>query len=363
MADDEDKESKTEDPTEKKMRDAIEKGNVPVSREVAIFASSLAFYLYLVFFVPDGVAQVGETLRDLFEQPDQWRFNNASDIVSLFVHLGWSSAGLLIPVMALFIFAGLVSAFAQNMPQFVLERIRPQANRISLVKGWNRLFSAQGLVEFGKSLFKIIIVSIIMVVVMRDDYFAILDAMFSEPETVFTRIDGLMQRAMLVILAATAVLAAVDLFWTRHHWYSELRMTKQEIKDEYKQSQGDPIVKSRQRSIARDRARKRMINNVPRATLVITNPTHYAVALRYVREENEAPVVVAKGQDLIALKIREIAGQNDIPIFEDPPLARSMFAQVSVDSVIPSVFYKAVAELVHRVYVKQAQKQRVPGRR
>ena len=114
---------------------------------------------------------------------------------------------------------------------------------------------------------------------------------------------------------------------------------------------GRPDRQSRQRSIARDRARRRMIAKaVPRATLVIANPTHFAVALRYVREENDAPVVVAKGQDLIALKIREIAEENGIPVFEDPPLARSMFAQVSVDSVIPSVFYKAVAELIHRVY-------------
>src|SRR5690606_29832994 len=170
------------------------------------------------------------------------------------------------------------------------------------------------------------------------------------------------RKMLVVILIATALLAAVDVAWSRHHWFTQLKMTKQEVKDEYKQSQGDPIIKSRQRSIARDRARRRMINNVPRATLVITNPTHYAVALRYVREESDAPVVIAKGQDLIALKIREIARENDIPIFEDPPLARSMFAQVSVDSVIPSVFYKAVAELVHRVYVKQAQK-RVPGTR
>ncbi len=136
-------------------------------------------------------------------------------------------------------------------------------------------------------------------------------------------------------------------------------MTKQEVKDEYKQAQGDPIVKSRQRSIARDRARRRMMKAVPRATLVIANPTHFAVALRYVREENDAPVVVAKGQDLIALKIREIAEENGIPVFEDPPLARSMFAQVSVDSVIPSVFYKAVAELIHRVYATPANRKRV----
>jgi flagellar biosynthesis protein FlhB len=159
-------------------------------------------------------------------------------------------------------------------------------------------------------------------------------------------------------MLSAGLLAVVDVFWTRHHWYSQLRMTKQEIKDEYKQSQGDPIVKQRQRAVARDRARRRMINNIPRATLVIANPTHYAVALRYVREENDAPVVVAKGQDLIALRIREIAEENNIPVFEDPPLARSMFAQVSVDSVIPPVFYKAVAELVHRVYASRSPRKR-----
>jgi flagellar biosynthetic protein FlhB len=122
---------------------------------------------------------------------------------------------------------------------------------------------------------------------------------------------------------------------------------------------GDPIVKQRQRSFARDLARKRMMAAVPRATLVIANPTHFAVALRYVRDEDAAPVVIAKGQDLIALKIREIAEQNNIPVFEDPPLARSMFAQVSIDSVIPSVFYKAVAELLQKIYASKNTKRRV----
>jgi flagellar biosynthetic protein FlhB len=167
-----------------------------------------------------------------------------------------------------------------------------------------------------------------------------------------------MKKITVVILFATGLLAIVDFFWTRHHWYTSMRMTKQEVKDEFKQSQGDPIVKARIRSIGRDRARRRMMSNVPRATLVITNPTHYAVALRYAQGENEAPMVVAKGQDLVALKIREVAEQHNIPIFEDPPLARSMFAQVSIDGVIPPPFYKAVAELIHRVYALRAKRGR-----
>jgi flagellar biosynthetic protein FlhB len=130
-------------------------------------------------------------------------------------------------------------------------------------------------------------------------------------------------------------------------------MTRQEVKDELKQSDGDPIIKSRMRSLARDRARRRMMAAVPRATLVIANPTHYSIALKYVREEDNAPIVLAKGVDLVALKIREVAEANGIPVFEDVTLARSMYKQVSVDSVIPPQFYQAVAELVRVVYAKK----------
>ncbi|MFB9950145.1 flagellar biosynthesis protein FlhB [Rhizobium puerariae] len=355
---DEDKDSKTENPTAKRMTEAAEKGNVPFSREVPLFASMLAFYVFLVFFLPSGAARIGETLKDLFEQPDQWRLENTPDVVSLGVHLGWAIAGFLVPAMLLFIVFGLGSSFAQNIPSMVLERVRPQISRVSPAKGFSRIYSVPGLVEFGKSLFKILIVSLVMYFVLRGEFFASLDAMFSDPQVILVKLNAIAKKMVIVVVISAGLLAVIDVLWTRYHWYQELKMTKQEVKDEYKQAQGDPIVKSRQKSVARDRARRRMINNVPRATLVIANPTHYAVALRYVREENDAPVVVAKGQDLIALKIREIAEANDIPVFEDPPLARSMFAQVSVDSVIPPAFYKAVAELVHRVYASRSLKKR-----
>lgn len=356
---DEDKDSKTEAPTEKKISDAREKGNLPSSREVSVFASALAFYIYLVFFLPGGLGRLSETLKDLFEHPEQWTLNSSRDLVSIFTHLGKEAALFLLPVGVMFVLFSIVASTAQNLPSFVAERIRPQISRLSPLSGLKRIYGVPGMVEFAKSMFKILAVSIIMYFVLRNDYFRALDAMFSEPETIFARLASVIAKAMIVILFATGALAVVDIFWTRYRWFNDLRMSKQEIKDEMKQAQGDPIVKARQRSVARDRARRRMMDAVPRATLVITNPTHYAVALRYVQEENDAPVVVAKGQDLIALRIREIAKENDIPIFEDPPLARSMFAQVSVDSVIPSVFYKAVAELIHRVYAASPQNKRV----
>jgi flagellar biosynthesis protein FlhB len=359
MAEDDDKDSKTEDPTEKKLRDALEKGNVPTSREVPLFATALGFYIYAVFFLPDAIARLGQSLKDIFERPDQWYLGTAVDVVSLFTHLAWEIGAFVAPMMIMVIAFGVTANVAQNMPYFVLDRITPQLNRISIFAGWKRIFSAQGMVEFAKSIFKIVVLSVIMVFALRNDYFAVIDTMFSDPQVIFVKFAEILNKMMIIVVLATGALSAIDVFWTRYHWYEQLRMTKQEVKEEYRQAQGDPIVKARQRSIARDRARKRMIASVPRATLVITNPTHYAVALRYVREENEAPMVVAKGQDLVALKIREMAREHDIPIFEDPPLARSMFAQVSVDSVIPSIFYKAVAELVHRVYASKAPKRRI----
>lgn len=355
---DEDKDSKTEDPTAKKLTEAAEKGNIPVSRELPLFSTILALYVFLVFFMPSGAAKLAGTLKDLFGRPDQWRLENATDLISLGTHLAWSASAFLVPPLLLFITFSLGASFAQNMPSMVLERIRPQISRLSPMKGFKRIYSLPGFVEFGKSLFKILVVAVILVFTLRGDFFAALDAMFSDPQVIFVKIDAIVRKMTVVLLLCVGVLAVVDLLWTRHHWYEQLKMTKQEVKDEYKQAQGDPIVKARQRSVARDRARRRMIDNVPRATLVIANPTHYAVALRYVREENDAPIIVAKGQDLIALRIREVAEKNGIPVFEDPPLARSMFAQVSVDNVIPPAFYKAVAELVHRVYASRSVKKR-----
>ncbi|WP_077962373.1 flagellar biosynthesis protein FlhB [Ensifer adhaerens] len=356
MSDDQDKDSKTEAPSEKKISDAAEKGNVPFSREATMFASTLAIYIFFVFFLTDGVATLTEALKDIFEQPEAWRLENATDVVALITHLVWKSTALVVPVFVLLIVFGVGASIFQNLPRPVLDRIAPKLNRVSPMAGLKRIFGIQGLVEFGKSLFKIIIVSVVVVLVLWNDYFATLDLMFSDPVTMFATMASDLNEIMIVILLATAVLAIGDLFWSRHHWYTELMMTKQEVKEEMKQAQGDPIVKSRLRSMQRDRARKRMISSVPRATLVIANPTHYAVALRYVREESDAPIVVAMGQDLVALKIREIAEKNGVPVFEDPPLARSMFAQVSVDSVIPPVFYKAVAELIHRVHASQPKR-------
>ena len=358
MAESVDKESKTEEPTEKKIRDTVEKGQLPHSREAAIFTSFVAILVFTVFFAGNSVIELGSFLSTFLEKPEAWPMNTSQDIIQLcqivFMEIGKAIAALLI----LLVVAGVGASAFQNLPQFVGERIQPQASRISLSKGWKRLFGVQGLVEFLKSLGKLGFACAVLVFTLSDSLRQLLSGMITQTTAFVAVIRGMAIDILLSVVFVMALIAGIDLVWSRFHWRQDLRMTRQEVKDELKQSEGDPIVKSRLRSLARDRARRRMMSAVPKATLVIANPTHYSIALRYVRDEDSAPVVLAKGQDLVALRIREIADANGIPVFEDVALARSMYKQVSVDSVIPSQFYQAVAELVRIVYAGKQRKER-----
>lgn len=356
MADGEDKDSKTEEPTEKKIRDTMEKGKLPASKEVAIFTSFLAILVYTVFFASNSVAELGVFLSNFLEKPEAWPLGTERDVVELYQAVAVEVGRAIASLFLMLVVAGVGASLVQNVPQFIGERVRPQASRISLTQGWKRMFGVQGFVEFLKSLGKLGFAIIVLIFVLSDDLRVLLTGMITNPVAYGSVIRNIAVDILVAIVFVMGAISVADFVWSRFHWFQEQRMTKQEVKDELKQSEGDPIVKSRLRSIARDRARQRMMTAVPKATLVIANPTHFAIALRYVRDENAAPVVLAKGQDLVALKIREIAEQNGIPVFEDVALARSMYKQVSVDSVIPPQFYQAVAELVRIVYGNRAQR-------
>ncbi|TIO78475.1 MAG: flagellar biosynthesis protein FlhB [Mesorhizobium sp.] len=360
MAEAVDKDSKTEEATEKKIRDTIEQGKLPHSRETAIFASFLAILVFAVFYAKDAVVDLGMFLSTFLEKPEAWPMDTETDVITLYEQVLIEIGRAVVSLLVLLVVAGIGASVFQNMPQLVGERIRPQLSRISIAKGWSRLFGAQGFVEFGKSLAKLAFAIAVLSFTLSEDHRRLLAGMITNPVSFGMVIRGIFVDILVSIVFVMGLIAVADIVWSRFHWRRDLRMTKQEVKDELKQSEGDPIVKSRLRSLARDRARQRMMTAVPRATLVIANPTHYSIALKYVREEDSAPVVLAKGQDLVALKIREIAREHNIPIFEDVALARSMYKQVSVDSVIPSQFYQAVAELVRIVYSKKAMR-RVPS--
>jgi flagellar biosynthesis protein FlhB len=350
MSESADKDSKTEEATEKKIRDTIDKGKTPSSKETTILASFVAILVFAVFFAGESINELGVFLSMFLEKPEAWPLDTERDVIELYSGVIMQIAKMLGAMMVLLVVAGIGSSVLQNMPQFVGERIRPQASRISLGAGWKRLFGVQGFVEFLKSLGKLGFVILVLVFTLGESHRQLLAGMMTPPAAFGLVIRDIAIDILVSIVFVMGVIAAFDFVWSRFHWRQELRMTRQEVKDEMKQSEGDPIVKGRLRSLARDRARRRMMTAVPRATLIIANPTHFSIALRYVREENSAPVVLAKGQDLVALKIREIAAAHNIPVFEDVALARSMYKQVSVDSVIPAQFYQAVAELVRIVY-------------
>ena len=222
------------------------------------------------------------------------------------------------------------------------------------MEGWGRIFGSRGLVEFAKAFFKFGAIALVCLMIINGDRTRILDAVLLDPLALPGLVLSLAMRLISAVCVAIVLLVVGDLIWTRFRWRADLRMTRQEVKDEMKQSEGDPLVKSRLRSLARDRARRRMIATVPKATVVIANPTHYAVALKYERSKGGAPRVVAKGVDLVALRIREVASAHGVPVVEDRPLARALFDAVEVDQWIPPEFYRAVAKILHVLYARPA---------
>lgn len=354
MAEDRDTDSKTEEATEKKIHDAVERGDVPISREVPILASLTAILIALVFIVPPRTeAFVGALMRFL-DDAGGWRLERSNDVLALAGIVGLAAVEFIIPVVAVLMIAGLVASAAQNPPRFVLDRIIPDLSRISPRSGFMRIFGLRGWTEFFKSLLKVLAVGVLVTLILSGQRLLLETSMFDDVADLPQRALKLCLDVVGAVLVATLVVASADLAWARIHWRRDQRMSRHELKEELRQTEGDRMMKARLRSLRLDRSRKRMLAAVPRATMVVANPTHYAVAMRYVRAEGGAPIVLAKGVDLIALKIREIAELHGVPIVEDRPLARALYAAVSVDAAIPPEFYRAVAEIVHLIHEKRS---------
>jgi flagellar biosynthesis protein FlhB len=339
MSEKPDKESKTEPATEKKIRDSVEKGQLPFAKEVPVLGSFFGIIIFAIFFAQSSAFELGRFLAMFLERPDEWSLANANDAVLLYRQVFIEIGKVLGTLMALMVGIGVAASVLQNVPRMVLDRVQPKLSRVSPKEGWSRLFGGKGLAEFVKSIGKLVVAAIILALAMREAQTQLLAGMITQPEAFMLVIREIAIQIILAITVMMIVVAAIDLMWSRYHWHQDLRMTRQEVKDEIKQTDGDPIVKARLRSLQRDRAR-----------------------LRYVREENAAPIVVAKGQDLLALRIREIAEANGIPVFEEVALARSMYGQVSVDSMIPPQFYQAVAELVRVIYQNKGKQPEGPAR-
>ena len=345
MAGDEpDQSEKTEDPSEKKLREAREKGNVVKSQEVNSWFMLTAATLVVLMFSNNMAGQLSTSLQSFLFNAHDISVTGQGGVVIMKSVL-WAIVGALFLPFLVFVIAALAGNLVQHGFLMQTETIQPKLSKISVLQGVQRLFSMTSLVNFAKSLAKLLIVTVLILVIMwpsRDS----LDVMVSlELGALLPHVQVLSLKILGAVVALYSVVAVLDYSYQRQQWWNKLKMTAQEVKDEYKQQEGDPMVKAKIRQIRMERGRKRMMAAVPEASVVITNPTHYAVALKY-EKGMQAPVCMAKGVDALALKIREIASEHDIPLFENPPLARALHAGVEVDDEIPPEHYKAVAEVI-----------------
>ncbi|MFM9940463.1 MAG: flagellar biosynthesis protein FlhB [Hyphomicrobiaceae bacterium] len=353
MAEEADREGKTEEASQRRIDDALAKGNVPFSRE----ASSAAALVVLGLILPLAAATVARDMVPglvlVLDRLWDLRLQNSQDVLTLFWALGLLIGASLWPAILAVAVISLLASGLQNTPRFVGKRIKPEYARISPSKGFARIFGAAGFVEFLKSLAKILAISIALYLVLTVTVRRMSSPTMLRPDDLVQVVIDESKRLFLAVGLLVTVLAIADLIWSRLKWRKDLRMSLQEIKDESKDAEGSPLVRARRWSIARNRARKRMLAAIPRATLVVANPTHYAIALRYVQGETAAPLVIAKGIDHIAIRIRALAEQNNIPVVEDKALARSLYAAVAADRPIPPEFYRSVAEIILHLMAKK----------
>jgi flagellar biosynthetic protein FlhB len=348
MAEQSEENEKSEDPTQKRLEDALERGDVAKSQEVSTWFVLAGGTLALMTFAGSMGSSLKATFAGLLSNAHRIPADGAG-LVRLSGRLGAEViAAIAIPILlvALFAVAGNV---IQHRLVWSAESLKPKLSKISPGAGLKRLFSKVALVNFAKGIAKIALLGTVMTMLLwperdRLDTLVTLDVAAILP---FTSVFALKMLGFVVVIMA--FIAAADFFFQYQQWYEKQKMSLREIKEEFKQSEGDPMVKARIRRIREQRARKRMMAAVPEASVVITNPTHYAVALRYEQGEQAAPVVVAKGVDHLAATIRKAATEHGVPIMENPPLARALHAIGEVGRPIPIEHYQAVAQVIATV--------------
>lgn len=349
MSDEEDDSSKTEDPTPKKLEEARKKGQVAISREVNNWVMLFAGTLVVLAMGPGMMEEMLRIMRTYIE--------SASDLPPVpggmqFVVVEALRETLKIIAMPLLflVVAAFIGPFVQVGPLFAGEIIKMDISKISPAKGMARLFSMKSISEFVKGILKLTIVSAVGFIILKP-FFGSIEHMVGLPiPAALSEMWTLILRMMIGILVVLFIIATLDLLYQKWEHNKKMRMTKQELKDEYRQSEGDPMVKAKLRQLRQQKAQARMMQAVPMADVIITNPTHYSVALKYDPDKNEAPIVVAKGVNEVAMRIRELARENNIIILPNPPLARVLFDTVEVDDAVPAEHYKAVAEIISYVF-------------
>jgi flagellar biosynthetic protein FlhB len=344
MAEPGDDSEKTEEPSQKRLEEALKRGDVVKSQEVNTWFVMAGATLVLMAFSAGMSRDLTATMRGLIA--NSWQISvDGPALPGLFKKIGLEIvAAVAIPFLVLML-AALGGNLVQHKLVWSFDGLMPKLSKLSPLAGLQRQFSKQAIANFGKGLVKIVIVGAVLASLMWPERQHMEALVHSDPATLLPYVFSITLKLMGTVVAMLAVIAAADYLFQYRQWYEKQKMSLRELKEEFKQSEGDPTIKGKLKQMRQARMRKRMMAAVPKASVIITNPTHFAVALQYERGM-AAPICVAKGVDALALKIREIATEHRIPIVENPPLARALHATVQIDQVIPAEHYKAVAEVI-----------------
>lgn len=351
---------KTEEPTAKKKQDTRKEGKVPKSKELSSGVELIALFLILKFWV----GHMGENFMKLFSEiyekipayTTYWNGHIVREDYKVLINNVYVK--LLVQLLPFFV-VGIVIAVGVNMLQFKFQistkPLKPKFSKLNPISGMKRLFSKDKIVELIKSIAKIVLIMFIVYSTVKDDWVYLVKFYGMPLNQAIEAIGNIVINMGLKISLVFMIVAFVDLIYQRRKFNNDIKMTKQEVKDEYKNAEGDPQIKGKIRAKMREASQRRMMQDVPKADVVITNPTHYAVAIRYDAATGTAPVVLAKGADYVAQKIKEIARESKVEIVENKPLARMLYANVDIGQEVPPELYQAVAEVLAMVYKMQGK--------
>ncbi len=342
-------EEKTEKATSKKRQDARKEGNVLQSKEIGIAASVLGIFAFVRIMAEFMMKHILGFFQNSFELVGTYEVNTET-VIPLFIDVVTVLVCVVGPIMAVAVVLGVIPTIAQTKGLFTMKAVRPKFSNLNPLSGIKKLFSMQAVVGILKGLIEVTVIGVMVYTEIKDRL----------PQILAMTKAGIMQGiaytglaiydVVMIICVLLVFVAAGDYLFQWWSYEKKLRMSKQEVKEEYKQTEGDPKIKGKIKQKQREMAQRRMMQDVPSADVVVRNPTHYAVALKYDQDKNKAPMVVAKGKDFLALRIVKIAEQNDVYCMENPPLARALYAQVDLGREIPYELYDAVAEVLTVVY-------------
>ena len=363
MSESEDDSSKTEEPSQKKLEEAKKKGQTISSREISHFFMILALTFFVLTVAPFTGTQGLDLLAPFIVKPDTIPIDTGGEFSNVMRHVAIGTVLLLALPWLLTILAAIAPSVVQKKWVFSAENMKPKLSKISPLAGFKRLFGLKAIVEFMKNLLKVTIIGTVAVLIALPYRDRIVGSMRTQKLEMLEFAQLITGKMLIGACIVLFLLSIFDYLYQRFMFMKQMRMSKQEVKDEYKQQEGDPHIKGKLRQIRRDKARKRMMAAVPNADVVITNPTHYAVALQYDPATMPAPKVLAKGTDAVALRIKDLAAEHKIVVLRNPPLARVLYDTTEIDEEIPFEHYQAVAKIIGYVYKLKGKSLEPPGKK